>query len=171
MLGAGTLFFCLCLRFGTGRAKIGVRYLTMTKMRETGSIKKRMLICLLAVCMMVLGVGSGESRVNSAHFQAASLETDAVYRSIPNTLLSNEACEEKLIDARSRLPEIRSIRSNRRVFRALLTVLALGTAVLAAPCGISMGLGVYRLVKPAGTLVLTIQYIHDLDGKKSISTL
>jgi len=139
----------------------------MNDMRQTISQKKRALIYLLAVWMLVVGVCSGESRILSAHFQAAATETDAVYRAIPDYLFSDEACTEKLIGVRSRLPEIRSIRQNRRTLRALLTELAVGEAFFAAEPGIFMRRGEYRLPELARGLVATIQYIHDLDGKKS----
>lgn len=117
--------------------------------------------------MMVAGVCSGESRISSAHFPAAATDTDAVYRLIPDLLLSDEACTEQMIGAGTRLPQIRAIRLNRRAFRVLLTEIAVGEIAFATEPGFFLYRGEYCLPDLAQGLVTTIQYIHDLDGKKS----
>ena len=139
----------------------------MTDMRQTLSQTKRIMICLLAVCMLFAGVCSGESRVSSAHFQAAAGETDAVYRLIPDLLLSDEACTEQMIGVGTRLPQIRAIRLNRRALRVLLTEIAVREIFLVTEPGFLLYRGEYCLPDLAQGLVTTIQYIHDLDGKKS----
>lgn len=136
-------------------------------MRQTISRKKRIILYLLIACMMVAGVCSGESRISSAHFQTAAADTDAVYRLIPDLLLSDEACTEQMIGAGTRLPQIRAIRLNRRVLRVLLTELAVGESAPTTEPGFFLYRGEYCLPDLAQGLVTTIQYIHDLDGKKS----
>ena len=72
-----------------------------------------------------------------------------------------------MIGARTRLPQIRAIRLNRRVLRVLLTELAVGERALTTEPGFFLYRGEYCLPDLAQGLVTTIQYIHDLDGKKS----
>lgn len=139
----------------------------MKNMRQTISNGKRIMIYLLAVWMLFAGVCSGESRISSAHFQAAATDMDAVYRLIPDLILSDEACTEQMIGAQTRMPQIRAIRLNRRALRVLLTELSVGEVQSAAEPGFFLYRSEYVLPDLAQGLVTTIQYIHDLDGKKS----
>lgn len=140
-------------------------------MRQEGATigtAKRILSCLLAVWLLFAGLYAGELRVSSAQFQAAAGQQDAVYRLIPDVLFSDEACTETMIGGRVRMPELRAFRPARKLLRARLTELTLHAVMPHAVQRFFARQNVFAVPKLAQGLLITIQYIHDLDGEKSI---
>ena len=81
--------------------------------------------------------------------------------------LTDEPCTEKMIGAQTKLPVIRAFRPLRRAFRALLSEIYVGAVTQMAHQGGLLQYDAYQAQVCAQGLFTTIQYIHDLDGKKS----
>lgn len=139
-------------------------------MREAGQMmiqKKRIASIFLAIWMLFSGLYAGELRVSSAHFSPSEGQQPAVFRVIPDVLFSDEACTGAMIGARTRLPELRSFRPEKRQLRACLLTLLLSIAALIAVLSFFARQSACFLPRLAQRLLQTIQYIHNLDGKKS----
>ena len=81
--------------------------------------------------------------------------------------LTDEPCTEKMIGTQTKLPVIRAFHPLRRAFRALLAEIYACIAAQTAYQGGLLQHDAYQAQVCAQGLVTTIQYIHDLDGKKS----
>lgn len=135
-------------------------------MKQTAQVRNIILYILTALVVFI-GVLSGESRVQSGALTAAGSVQGAVYRITMGELMNDEACTEEMIGADTRLPVIRAVRPLRRAFRALLAVVYVCAAGQTACTGELLSCDEYQAQVCAQGLVTTIQYIHDLDGKKS----
>lgn len=130
--------------------------------------RTRNIILYILIALMVLtGALSGELRVQSELLSVRGSVEGAVYRITMGEPMSDEACTEEMIGTATRLPVIRAVRPLRRAFRALPLVVHTCIADRAACMGEFLRSGECQAQACAQGLVTTIQYIHDLDGKKS----
>ena len=128
---------------------------------------KNFILYLLMILMVTTGILSGESRAQSAFLPVAEGAQGAVYRMIQSEPLTDEACTEKMIGTQTKLPVIRAFRPLRRAFRALLAAIYVCAVIQTAHQGELLSHDANQAQVCAQGLVTTIQYIHDLDGKKS----
>ena len=132
------------------------------------TVQSRNIILYILIALMVLtGTLSGESRAQSAILSVTENVQGAVYRMVRSTPITDEPCTEKMIGTQTRLSVIRAFRPLRRAFRALLAQIYICAAIQAAHQGELLRQNVSQTWICAQGLVTTIQYIHDLDGKKS----
>ena len=129
--------------------------------------RRNFILYLLMILMVTTGIFSGESRVQSAFLSVTESEQGAVYRMIQSEPLTDEACTEKMIGMQTKLPVIRAFRPLRRNFRAFLTEITICAAIQAVHFREFLCQHAFEGQQCAQGLVTTIQYIHDLDGKKS----
>ena len=128
---------------------------------------RNFILYLLIALMAVTGALSQETRAQSDFLTATESAQASVYRLIPGMPLTDEPCTEKMIGTQTKLPMIRAFRPLRRAFRALLAEIYVCAVALTAHQGGLLQQGAYQAQVCAQGLVTTIQYIHDLDGKKS----
>ena len=128
---------------------------------------RNFILYILIALMVVTGALSQETRAQSDFLTAPESAQASVYRLIPGVPLTDEPCTEKMIGAQTKLPVIRAFRPLRRAFRALLAEIYICAVVLTAFQGGLLQQDAYQAQVCAQGLVTTIQYIHDLDGKKS----
>ncbi len=136
-------------------------------LRQIRPKMEHVLLYLLAAGMLLLSVSSFESRVYSAHFDAAATAKEAVYRCIPSHVFSDDARKEQLSEANTRLSQSFTIRLDKRALRLLSMVLFAGMLSDTASFNGGLYTEIYQAILPLVGLLFTIQYIHDLDGKKS----
>lgn len=131
-------------------------------------VQSRNIILYILIALMVLtGALSGESRAQSAILPVTEHAQGAVYRTVRSMPLTDEPCTEKMIGTQTKLPIIRSFRPLRRAFRALLAESYVCAVTQTSHLGEFLRQNVTQTWICAQGLVTTIQYIHDLDGKKS----
>lgn len=135
-------------------------------MKQTAQVRN-IILYILAALTVFAGVLSGESRVQPGALAAAANAEDACYRIYMGGPIDDEVCTEKMIGADTKLPAIRAVRPLRRVFRALLAAVYACAAGRTAYMEEFLRYGECQAQSGAQGLVTTIQYIHDLDGKKS----
>ena len=128
---------------------------------------RNFILYILIALMMITGALSQETRAQSEFLTATESAKASVYRLIPSMPLTDEPCTEKMIGTQTKLPLIRAFRPIRRVFRALMTQIYVCGATQAAHQGELLRQNASQTWICAQGLVTTIQYIHDLDGKKS----
>ncbi len=125
------------------------------------------ILYLLLFMMVFTGTLSGEARVVA---ELESVQTKgAVYRVIPNVLFEDEACTGNMIGNQTKLPNIRAFRPLRRMVRVFLPeesfLCALGQKLYSTACHWRCEL---QFPETAQRLTTTIQYIHNLDGEKTV---
>ena len=128
---------------------------------------RNFILYILIALMMITGALSQETRAQSEFLTATESAQASVYRLIPGMPLTDEPCTEKMIGTQTKLPVIRAFRPLRRAFRALLAEICVCAVVLTAHQGGLLQQGASQAQVCGQGLVTTIQYIHDLDGKKS----
>lgn len=128
---------------------------------------RNFILYILIALMVVTGVLSQETRAQSDFLTMPESAQTSVYRLIPGMPLTDEPCTEKMIGTQTKLPVIRAFRPLRRAFRALLAEIYLCAVALTTHQGGLQQRDAYQAQVCAQGLVTTIQYIHDLDGKKS----
>ena len=128
---------------------------------------RNFILYILIALMVVTGALSQETRVQSDFLTAPESAQASVYRLIPGVPLTDEPCTEKMIGTQTKLPVIRAFRPLRRAFRALLSEIYVCAVTQTADQGGLLRQDAYQAQVCAQGLVTTIQYIHDLDGKKS----
>lgn len=139
-------------------------------MMQTEWIKvqsRNFILYILIALMVVTGALSQETRAQSEFLSATESAQTSVYRLIPGMPLTDEACTEKMIGTQTKLPVIRAFRPLRRAFRALLAAIYVCAVIQTAHQGELLSHDANQAQVCAQGLVTTIQYIHDLDGKKS----
>ena len=117
--------------------------------------------------MVVTGALSQETRTQSDFLTAPESAEASVYRLIPGIPLTDEPCTEKMIGTQTKLPMIRAFRPFRRAFRALVAETYVCAVTQTTHQERLLQQDAYQAQICAQGLVTTIQYIHDLDGKKS----
>ena len=128
---------------------------------------RKFILYILIALMVFTGTISGESRAQSEILTVTESVQGAVYRTVRSVPLSDEACTEKMIGTQTKLPMIRAFRPLRRAFRALLAEIYVCAAAHMTHQGGLLQQDACQAQICAQGLVTTIQYIHDLDGKKS----
>lgn len=128
---------------------------------------RNFILYILIALMMITGALSQETKAQSEFLTATESAKASVYRLIPSMPLTDEPCTEKMIGTQTKLPLIRAFRPIRRVFRALIAQIYVCAATQAAHQGELLRQNASQTWICAQGLVTTIQYIHDLDGKKS----
>ena len=128
---------------------------------------RNFILYLLIALMVVAGALSQETRAQSDFLTAPESAEASVYRLIPGMPLTDEPCTEKMIGTQTKLPMIRAFRPFRRAFRALLAEIYVCAVTHTTHQRGLLQQGASQAQVCAQGLVTTIQYIHDLDGKKS----
>lgn len=128
---------------------------------------RNFILYLLIALMVVTGALSQETRAQSDFLTAPESAEASVYRLIPGMPLTDEPCTEKMIGTQTKLPMIRAFRPLRRAFRALLAEIYVCAVTQTTHQEGLLQQDAYQAQICAQGLVTTIQYIHDLDGKKS----
>lgn len=128
---------------------------------------RNFILYILIVLTVFMGPLAQETRAQSEFMTAAESAQASVYRLIPGMPLTDEPCTGKMIGTQTKLPAIRAFRPFRRAFRALLVLSYVCAAVQTVHPGTLLRHDAYQAQVCGQGLVTTIQYIHDLDGKKS----
>ena len=139
----------------------------MKQNAQIAAQSRNFILYILIALMMLTGALSQETRAQSEFLTATESAQTSVYRLIPGMSLTDEPCTETMIGTQTKLPMIRAFRPLRRAFRALLAEIYVCAVVLTAHQGGLLQHDAYQAQVCAQGLVTTIQYIHDLDGKKS----
>lgn len=138
-------------------------------MKQTARTRN-IILYILTVFMVLTGALSGESRAQSGIFSAGNVQC-AVYQIAMGAPTDDEACTEEMIGVDTQMPVIRAVRPLRRAFRALLAAVYVCAGNQTAYKGEHLRRDEHQTQICAQGLVTTIQYIHDLDGKKSVLSI